>query len=121
MGSGDLDAQATPLPPGDGGGRADQAGIEQNWVVGAPGDAHGDGIFGDGHARGGIEEAPEELAGPGALMAPEGLGEEAIDPAPDDGEEDIEMTFRATAEDSASRWKKSMLSASPFSISIRWA
>src|SRR6266542_3100311 len=43
-------SQEPPAPPWDGGRGADQASIEQDGVVGAPREAHGDDLFGDGDA-----------------------------------------------------------------------
>jgi len=40
---------------------------------------------------------------PGLVRTPQGLGEEAVDGAGDDGEEYVEVDVRATAEDKASR------------------
>jgi len=89
--SDDFKAQGAPAPPGDRGRGADQAGVEQDWVVGAPREAHGDRLLGDGDPRRGIEKAAEELAGLGPFVAAQGLGKEAVDAAGDDGEEDIEV------------------------------
>lgn len=62
--------------------------------MGAARQAHGDLGVADGDPRCRIQEAPKELAGPHVLVAPERPGEEPIDAAADEGEQDIEIDIQ---------------------------
>ena len=59
--------------------------------MGAPRELDGNRLLGDCDTGAGVEEAAEDLSGPGSFIAVEHLGKHAVDSTPEDGQENIEV------------------------------
>src|SRR4029079_12046686 len=87
----DLYLERSTSPPGDSDRRYEQAGVEQQRVVGSPWQAHSDAVRGDVDLRVGVEEAGEDLARLDVLEAVQVLAEHAVEAGGDDGEGHVEV------------------------------
>ena len=91
---------------------ADQAGGQQDGLVRATRQAHDDLGVGDGDPSRRIQEAPKELARAYALVAVERRGEEPIDAAANEREQNIEVDVQGHGRGEGVEVKKSTLSLS---------
>ena len=79
-------------------------------------------LFGDRHLSGGVDQIAKQVSALGGFVAvANAASQQAIETAAMRVSCRSQSTFIATAEESASIWKKSMPSAMLFSMTIRWA
>jgi hypothetical protein len=99
-----------------------QAGCDEQRVVGALAEEDVDGILGDDDARRGFDEVAEEMPRLGSGVAvSDSRPQHAARLLPIRVSWRSQFTLSATAEESASMWKKSMPSEIVFSMSMRLA
>jgi hypothetical protein len=100
--SGDLDLERGPSPPGHGDRRGEEAGVEEQRVVGSSRKAHEDSIGGDVDLGVGVEEAAEDLPRLGVIEAVQMLPRRRYRPVAITVSVTSKSTFIATADDRAS-------------------